>query len=239
MNEEMTQQNPSPTTSQENNDVAPIEQNAESEPVKSVLFDEGEPEAEGTTENQPEDNAEETRAEVLKAEDITIPEGVEVDAELGKSFVDLLNDEKLSRKELAQKLFDLYQSQSVKMLDGLKAAETERTKKFNADMAAEKAAWVKLCEADKEYGGQKWEASQAVINRGCEHLATPEAVKLMQAYNLNTHPEIVRMFYRAGMLAGEDKSAVAGNGSGKPIDHAMAIFGESLKEYHKHKGEGN
>ncbi len=239
MNEEMTQQNLSPTTSPENNDVAPIEQNAESEPVKSVLFNEGEPEAEGTTENQPEDNAEEARAEVLKAEDIAIPEGVEVDAELGKSFVGLLNDEKLSRKELAQKLFDLYQSQSVKMLDGLKAAETERTKKFNADMAAEKAAWVKLCEADKEYGGQKWEASQAVINRGCEHLATPEAVKLMQAYNLNTHPEIVRMFYRAGMLAGEDKSAVAGNGSGKPIDHAMAIFGESLKEYHKHKGEGN
>lgn len=237
MNEETTQ-NPTPTTTT-NEEAAPVEAEQASEPVKSVLFNEGEPETEGTPESKPEDNAEEARAEVLKAEDITIPEGVEVDAELGKSFVDLLNDEKLSRKELAQKLFDLYQSQSVKMLDGLKAAETERTKKFTADMAAEKAEWVKQCKADKEYGGQKWEASQAVIDRGCEHLATPEAVKLMQAYNLNTHPEIVRMFYRAGQLAGEDKSAVAGNGSGKPTDPAMAIFGESLKEYHKRKGEGN
>ena len=76
-----------------------------------------------------------------------------------------------------------------------------------------------------------------MINRGCEHLATPDAVKLMQAYNLNTHPEIVRMFYRAGLLASEDKSQIAGNGAGKPISPAMAIFGESLKEYHKRKGE--
>ena len=59
----------------------------------------------------------------------------------------------------------------------------------------------------------------------------------MQAYNLNTHPEIVRMFYRAGLLAGEDKSGTAGTGNTKPNDPAMAIFGESLKEYHKRKGE--
>lgn len=237
MNEETTQ-NPTPTTTT-NEEAAPVEAEQASEPVKSVLFDEGEPETEGTPESKPEDNAEEARVEVLKAEDIAIPEGVEVDAELGKSFVDLLNDEKLSRKELAQKLFDLYQSQNVKMLDGLKAAESERTKKYTADMAAEKAEWIKLCEADKEYGGQKWEASQAVINRGCTELATPEAVKLMQAYNLNTHPEIVRMFYRAGMLAGEDKSTVAGNGQSKLTDHAMAIFGESLKKYHERKGANN
>ena len=236
MNEETTQ-NPTSTPTTTNEESAPVEQRTESEPVKSVLFNEGEPEAEGTTENQSEDNAEEARSEVLKAEDITIPEGVEVDAELGKSFVELLNDEKLSRKELAQKLFDLYQSQSVKLLEGLKAADAEKVKKFTADMAAEKAEWVKQCEGDKEYGGQKWEASQAVINRGCTQIATPEAVKLMQAYNLNTHPEIVRMFYRAGMLAGEDKSQTTGEGTGKPINPAMAIFGESLKEYHKRKGE--
>lgn len=233
MNEETTT-NP---TSTPNEESAPVEQKPENEPVKSVLFNEGEPETEGTPEAKPEDNTETAQPEGLKVEDITIPEGAEVDAELGKSFVEILNDEKLSRKELAQKLFDLYQSQSVKMLDGLKAAEQERTKKFTDDMAAEKAEWVKQCKADKEFGGQKWEASQAVIDRGCEHLATPEAVKLMQAYNLNTHPEIVRMFYRAGLLAGEDKSIVAGNGSGKPTDTAMAIFGESLKEYHKRRGE--
>lgn len=232
MNEETTQ------TTTTNEESSGIEQAATaSEPVKSVLFEDGEPEAEKSEDAQSEDKVEAARSESLKAEDITIPEGTEYDTELGNSFLEILNDEKLSRKDLAQKLFDLYQTQNVKMLDGLKAADKERAKKYEAELAQEKADWVKQCEADKEYGGQKWEASQAVINRGCEHLATPEAVKLMQAYNLNTHPEIVRMFYRAGLLAGEDKSHVAGNGTGKPTDPAMAIFGESLKEYHIRKGE--
>ena len=236
MSEETTQNLTSTTTTQTTNEGStPNEQ--EQQPVKAVLFNERDPENEEPKTSKPEDNSETVRAKGLKVEDITIPEGAEYDADLGNSFVEILNDEKLSRKELAQKLFDLYQSQSTKLLDGLKAAEKEKTKKFTADMAAEKAEWIKQCEADKEFGGQKWESSQAVINRGCEHLATPEAVKLMQAYNLNTHPEIVRMFYRAGLLAGEDKSETAGTGNTKPNDPAMAIFGESLKEYHKRKGE--
>ena len=120
------------------------------------------------------------------------------------------------------------------MLEGLKAAEAERAKKFEADMAAEKAEWLKQCEADKEFGGQNWEASQAVIDRAAKSF--DGAVKVMQAYNLNTHPEIVRMFYKAGLLMGEDQSRTAGGGS-KTTDPATAIFGESLKEFFKRRGD--
>ena len=230
MSEEITQ---TPSTANEEG-AQPEAKAEETRPEKSVLFNE---------EGMPPDDDDETppssdtEPEGLTEKDITIPDGYEYEPELGNSFLDIINDQELSRKDLAQKLFDLYQSQNLKMLEGLKAAETERVKKFKEELAAEKAEWVKACEGDKEYGGQKWEASQAVINRGCEHLATPEAVRIMQAYNLNTHPEIVRMFYRAGLLAGEDKSQAAGGVSGKPTDPAMAIFGESLKEYHKRKGD--
>ncbi len=232
MSEEITQ---SPTTTTNEESAQPEVKPEEASASKPALFDDGEmppdeEEAPPSTEEIPE---------AVKAEDISIPDGYEYEAETGKSFLDILNDETLSRKELGQRLFDLYQSQMVKMLEGLKAADKERVKKFTADMDAEKADWMKQCESDKEFGGQKWEGSQAVINRGCEHLATPEAVRVMQAYNLNTHPEVVRMFYRAGLLVGEDKSPAAGNGTGKPADTAMAIFGESLKEYHKRRGEVN
>lgn len=229
MSEEITQT--STTTSEES---AQPEVNTEgTPPEKPALFNE---------DGMPPDDEEappstDTVPEGLTEKDISLPDGYEYEPELGKSFLDIINDQELSRKDLAQKLFDLYQSQNIKILDGLKAAETERAKKFKEDLAAEKAEWMKACEADKEYGGQKWEASQAVINRGCEHLATAEAVRIMQAYNLNTHPEIVRMFYRAGLLAGEDKSRATGGGAGKMTDPAMAIFGESLKEYHKRKGD--
>ena len=202
------------------------------EATTPALFNEPEPPAE-----QPTPQPEQPQPQALSATDITLPEGYEYNEELGNSFLGILNDEKLSRKELAQKLFDLYQAQNVKFLDGMKAAEDERAKKFEADIAQEKADWLKQCESDKEYGGQNWEASQAIIDRGCKQLATPEAVALMQHYNLNTHPEIVRMFYRAGKLSGEDNSQISGNGAGKTTDPAMAIFGASLRDYHKRRGE--
>ena len=121
MSEETTQ-NPMNTANEES---AVSESN---EPVKAALFDEGEPENQESEASKPEDNVEAAQPERLKAEDITIPEGAEYDAELGNSFLEIINDEKLSRKDLAQKLFDLYQSQSMKMLDGLKAADKESSR---------------------------------------------------------------------------------------------------------------
>lgn len=209
-------------------------------PKMSELFDEGEAENEGGETAEGQETSEEGGASqltALTAEDLKIPEGFTYEEDLGKNFLEVLNNEKLSRKELGQKLLDMYHSQQIKMLEGLKAADTENMKKYESELAQEKSEWLKACQADDEYGGQNWEAAQAVIDRGCREIATPEAVSLMQRYNLNTHPEIVRMFYRSGKLVSEDKSGISGNGSNKPKDAAMAIFGESLKEYHKRKGD--
>lgn len=229
------------TTATESTEATTNEQE-QSQPVTPALFDEP-PEQQDNSQDNTESQQDSTnqntsqQAITLTEQDIKIPEGFTYDKEVGASFLGILNDEKLTRKELAQKLTDLYHAQNVKMLESLKAADTERMKKFESDMAAEKSEWLKLCQADKEYGGQNWEAAQAVIDRGCRQLATPEAVNLMQRYNLNTHPEIVRMFYRAGKLAGEDKSGIEGGGQGKAKDIATSIWGESLKDYHKRKGD--
>ena len=205
------------------------------ETPKPALFEEI-PDAESDTESEPETPPESNGPEQLKKEDIKLPEGYEYDEELGTSFLGIANEHHIP-KEAVQKLFDLYQTQWGKIQEGLKAAELEREKKFKSELEREKADWLKQCESDSEYGGQKWEEAQAIIDRGCKQLASEGAVKLMQAYNLNYHPEIVRMFYRAGLLSGEDKSQMTGNGGRKENDAAMAIFGESLKEYHKRRGE--
>ena len=240
----MDQTEQTTTTTTESQEAATTNEQS----ITPALFDEQnekpEQSQDSTAENQQENNSsennqdnQENKSQQITEQDIKIPEGLTYDKEVGASFLGILNDEKLSRKELAQKLTDLYHAQNVKMLEALKAADSERIKKFESDMATEKSEWLKQCQSDKEYGGQNWEASQAVIDRGCRQLATPEAVSLMQRYNLNTHPEIVRMFYRAGKLASEDKSGIEGNGAKKTQDIAMAIFGESLKDYHKRKGE--
>lgn len=201
------------------------------EPVKPALFDEpGEPEP------KPEGKEEEDSGGApLTKDDLTLPEGVTYDEELGKSFLDVVNDSSLSRKDLVNKLVGMYAEQQGKMLAAIQAADTERTKQFEQEMAKEKADWMKQCQADAEYGGQAWEASQAVIDRGCRILATPEAVALMQQYNLNTHPEVVRMFYRAGKLAGEDRGAQTGAGQ-RTRALGEAIFERSLKDWKKERG---
>jgi len=200
------------------------------EPVKPALFDEGgaKPEEPKEPDKPSEDGKPKAEEDApLTKEDVTVPDGFTYDEELGKSFLDVVNDRALSRKELVNRLVGMYAEQQGKMLAAMQAAETERGKQFEADMAAEKEAWMKQCQADAEFGGQGWEAAQAVIDRGCRQVATQGAVELLQRYNLHTHPEIVRMFFRAGKLAGEDRGAQGGGG--KTLDPSEAIFGESLR----------
>jgi len=220
-----TSETPEPTTEQ-----------PQAGSVTPALFDEGkkmeatEPGQE--SEKEPE-GGEPEKAETekpLTKEDIAVPEGFTYDDELGKGFLDIVNDAELSRKELAEKLVEMYSAQQGKMMESLAAADKARTEQFEAEMKREKEDWMKQCQADSEYGGQNWEAAQSVIDRGCRQIATPEAVTLMQRYNLNTHPEIVRMFYRAGKLAGEDRGGGSGASGGK-LDPAEAMFGESLKNW--------
>ena len=189
----------------------------------------GEPKPDGEPGKDPTDPPKDGEKDApLTAEDLKIPEGFQYDKESGDAFLGIVNDAGLSRRELVQKLVDMHAAQMGKMLQGLQAADAEGMRKFEADMAKEKADWLDKCKADPEYGGAAWEANDAVIDRGCKQLATPGAIALLQRYNLNTHPEIVRMFYRAGKLAGEDKSGSGAGGGGK-IDPAEAIFGESLR----------
>ena len=217
------------------------EVNANDEPKASELFNDFEEPAQevetsesekpdNDTTKQEDDTEQEQKA--LTAEDIKIAEGFEYDKELGDSFLGILNEAKIN-KETAQKLVDLYQEQNIKLLKGLEAAENEKAKKFDEDLAAEKAEWLKQCQADKEYGGQNWDANQTVIDKAAREFSG--AVKVMQAYNLQTHPEIVRMFYRTGKLISEDNSQILGNGAGKKTDPAQAIFGEGLRDYIKRR----
>jgi hypothetical protein len=159
----------------------------------------------------------------VTAEDFKIPEGKAFDEELGKSYLGVINDAALSKKEMAQKLLDLYSSLADKTSAAQKAAEQAETEKY----AAEIKGWAEAAKADKEYGGQNWEASSAVIAAGRDKVASPELVAFIEDAQLGNHPEILRMFYRAGKLTGEDRAA--GGAAGAKIDPAEAIFGGSIR----------
>jgi hypothetical protein len=156
----------------------------------------------------------------ITLESLKAPEGREWDAETSGAFLSILNDSKLSKAELAQKLVDMHSAQ----LDRMNASIDADIKKTSEDW---KAASLK----DKEYGGEAFEANIRHINAGRDKLATPEAVDILKAYGLDNHPDIVRMFYRAGKLVAEDAGTTTGtvNEAKTSVDPLVEMYRKSLE----------
>jgi hypothetical protein len=153
-------------------------------------------------------------------ESLKAPEGREWDAEASGAFLSLLNDPKIGKAELAQKLVDMH------------AAELARAEAaIDGDIKKTQAEWKAKALADKEYGGEAFESNIRHINAGRDKLATPEAVEILKAYGLDSHPDIVRMFYRAGKLVSEDGGSTA-NEAGKTApkeDSLVEMYRKSLE----------
>jgi hypothetical protein len=159
--------------------------------------------------------------ELLTAEGLTLPEGFEFDGELGKSFLDVLNDAKLGRKELAEKMIGLHAAAMDKLADHVMAERKRRTHE-----------WAAEAKKDAEYGGGRFDANMPVIRRGLDALASPQTRAALKELGIAAHPEVLRVFYRAGKLLGEDSSlGPVGRGTGPMTtdDRAYAMFGDSLE----------
>jgi hypothetical protein len=153
-------------------------------------------------------------------ESLKAPEGREWDAEASGAFLSLLNDPKIGKAELAQKLVDMH------------AAELARAEAAVArEEESIKAEWKAKALSDKEYGGEAFESNIRHINAGRDKLATPGAVEILKANGLDSHPDIVRMFYRAGKLVSEDggsKVTEAGKTAPKE-DSLVEMYRKSLE----------
>jgi hypothetical protein len=140
----------------------------------------------------------------ITQEDLKIPEGKTWDEETGKGFLDLINDTSISRAELTQKLIDMHSSLQDKVIEGQKAAQEAQVEADKEAMARLRADFTEACKKDPEFGGQKYEESKAIISKGCAALLTPELLEHFQFLGMDMHPDVVRIFYRAGKMMGED-----------------------------------
>jgi hypothetical protein len=176
---------------------------------------------EGESQKDADEKGEKKEIKPLTAADLVIPEGKVWDEEVGGSFLDIVNEANIP-PEVTNKLIALYSGQQDKMFAAEQAATAAEREKYQAEIAE----WEKAAKADKEYGGQKWDAAQTAIARGRDRLATPEAVAFIEEYKLGSHPEILRMFYRAGLLLGEDSGLAAGGGGAAPGNKGEALYRE-------------
>lgn len=128
--------------------------------------------------------------------EFTAPDGVTYDAAVLGAFSEVAKDLNLSQ-EAAQKVLD-------KMAPVMNQRQADQIEAFRTE-------WADAAKADREYGGDKLAENLGHAKKALDTFGTPELRKLLDDTGLGNHPEVVRVFVRAGKAISED-GFVAGRG---------------------------
>jgi hypothetical protein len=144
---------------------------------------------------------------------LKLPEGFDAkDATYGK-FLAAATKGGL-KPEVAQELLDVYVEQQKASVE-----------KALADHDAEQAEWRDLLKSDKEYGGEKYDASLALARKAMAKYATPAFRQFLRDSGLGNHPELFRFVRRVGAEMADDSIGTTGGASGaKPKSLSELLY---------------
>ena len=118
------------------------------------------------------------------------PEGTQFDDAVLGAFSEVAKELNLPQDQ-AQKVLD-------KMAPVIAARQAEQFETARND-------WAEAAKTDKEFGGEKLTENLGVAKKALDTFATPELRALLDASGLGNHPEVIRVFYRAGKAISEDR----------------------------------
>jgi hypothetical protein len=143
---------------------------------------------------------------------LTIPEGFQVDEALAARFTEVVNDDKLSRAERAQKLIDL----QAELMTGL----SEKGKTAWDDLQQD---WKTKVQSDSEIGGAKLPTVLQDIGSILDQYGTPELREVFTLTGAGNHPAMVKFLYKiAGKL--KEGSPVSGAPAAQPGGDAKTLY---------------
>jgi hypothetical protein len=156
-----------------------------------------------------DDGDEDDGTEPITVDDFELPEGVEVDEEMMKPFLEIVNNNELSDKERSQELVNLY---ATKQQEAVEAQYQSWEDTRNS--------WKTEAKADKEIGGAAFDENLAHAQKALARYGSKELQEFGDQYGWADHPEYLRMLVRVGKTLSEDNSA--GN-SGRGGDAQTSI----------------
>ena len=134
-------------------------------------------------------------------EDFNVGEGYEIDTEVLDSFKGIAKELGITQ-DAAQKFIDL---QTTLISKQAEAAEQARL--------AQSQQWADAVKADKELGGEHFDANRELAVSVISKYANPELRQLLNDTGLGNHPEMVRFCQRIGKGMTEDSLVLAGTQS--------------------------
>ena len=153
------------------------------------------------------------------------PEGAPEAYEFSQPDGHVVDEGVISKFSEVAKELNLPQDKAQKVLDVMAPAIAERQAAALQTMSAE---WAESARTDTEYGGEKLTENLAVAKVALEKFATPEFTKLLNDTGLGNHPEVLRVFYRAGKAISQD-TVVAGKQAPAPADRLATLYDNTPK----------
>lgn len=128
---------------------------------------------------------------------ISAPEGSDIDAEVLAAYEGTAKELGLP-KDAAQNLIN-------KLTPVMQA-------RADAQVQAVRAAWVESSQRDPEFGGDQQKLTQnlGIAKKALDSLGSPAFRELLESSGLGSHPEMIRLLWKAGKAISED-SFVGGN----------------------------
>lgn len=153
------------------------------------------------------------------------PEGAPEAYEFTPPEGHVLDDGVIGKFSEVAKELNLPQDKAQKVLDVMAPAIAERQQ---AALQAMTSEWAETSKADKEFGGEKLGENLAIAKTALDKFATPEFTKLLNDTGLGNHPEVLRVFYRAGKAISAD-TVVTGKQAPAPADRLAALYDNTPK----------
>ncbi|HEJ7039356.1 TPA: peptidase [Serratia liquefaciens] len=174
------------------------------------------PGTEKTAEELAAEKVEKDAADKVKKEDkpsapekyeFAAPEGQELDANALSVFEPIAKELGLTQEQ-AQKLVDIYPQ--------IQQQQADAWSKQIAD-------WGEQVKADKEIGGDKFNASVGLAQRALDQFGNPELREYLNVSGLGNHPALVRFCAKVGKSMAEDSMVMPNNGG--QLSAADVLYG--------------
>ena len=153
------------------------------------------------------------------------PEGAPEAYEFTPPEGHVLDDGVIGKFSEVAKELNLPQDKAQKVLDVMAPAIAERQAAALQSMTQE---WAESARADKEFGGEKLDENLAIAKTALEKFATPEFRTLLNDTGLGNHPEVLRVFVRAGKAISPD-TVVTGKQAPAPADRLATLYDNTPK----------
>ncbi len=127
----------------------------------------------------------------------SLPEGYEFSAEAQAEWSGVFKELGLTQEQ-ASKLVEM---DAKRQVSGAQASEQAAIEYRNQQVSK----WESELKQDAAFGGANFEANVAVAKQFLADYGTPELSAFLAESGLGSHPEVVRLFHKAGKELGEGK----------------------------------